>query len=405
MESMSGRERIMTALFNRQPDRIPATPDISIMIPNKLTGKPNYEVEINGNPSMTSSYIRAARYFGIDGWLFNGSLSFKTKSDVTQECTIEKSMDRWIVRTVTHTPDGDMTSLSIHPYNNPGTVMEKPVKNFKEDYKKLKHFYSELVSYDDTIYRQQKKEIGDGGMICCFIDPPGFQIYSGLMSLEDITYAYMDYPELFEELVMIHEKQAVQKMEMYADAKVESILTGGSGSLTLQSPELFRKLSLPTIKKITAMAKQEGILTGIHSCGKEYEIVESCANETDLNYLNPLEVPPMGNCHLADIKTKFGNKVALMGNLHTSEVMLFGNVEMVRLESLRAIRDAGERGGFVLSTGDQCGRDTPFENIFEMVNVAREYGTYPLDMDHIKHEICRLEISGIKGATGNEKNI
>jgi uroporphyrinogen decarboxylase len=405
MDIMTGRERIMTALFNKQPDRVPATPDISIMIPTKMTGKPNYEIEVNGNPSMTSAYIRAARYFGIDGWLFNGTLSFKMKSHIAHESAVEKGMDRWTVRSVIHTPDGDMTTISVYPFNNPGTVIERPVKNFKEDFKKIKHFYSEILSYDDAIYRQQKKEIGEGGMICCFIDPPGFQIYSGWMGLEQLTYAYMDYPELFEELVELHEKQAIQKMEMAIDAKVESILTGGSGSLTLQSPALFRKLSLPTIKKITAMAKQADILTGIHSCGKEFEVVEFCANETDLNYINPVEIPPMGNCRLADVKQKFGSKLALMGNLHTSEVMLFGSVDTVRLESLRAIRDAGQGGGFVLSTGDQCGRDTPFENIFALVNVAKEFGTYPLDMDRINDEIKKLEQSGVRGAIGNEESI
>lgn len=405
MDTMTGRERIMAALFNKQPDRIPATPDISIMIPSKLTGKPNYDIEVNGNPSLTSAYIRAARYFGIDGWLFNGTLSFKRKSHVSQESSVEKSLDRWTVRSVIHTPDGDMTTMSVYPFDNPGTALEKPVKNFKEDFKKIKHFYSEILSYDDAIYRQQKKEIGDGGMICCFIDPPGFQIYTGLMGLDQLTYAYMDYPELFEELVELHEKQAIQMMEMAIDAKVESILTGGSGSITLQSPALFRKLSLPTIKKITAMAKQADILTGIHSCGKEFEVVESCANETDLNYINPLEIPPMGNCHLADVKQKFGSKLALMGNLHTSEVMLFGSVDTVKLESLRAIRDAGQGGGFVLSTGDQCGRDTPFENIFELVNVAKEFGTYPLDIDRINDEIKKLEQNGVKGARGNEERI
>ena len=398
---MTGRERIMTALSNKQPDRIPATPDISIMIPCKLTGKPNYEIEVNSNPSLTSAYIRAARYFGMDGWLFNGTLSYKLKSEVTREITIDKQPDRWHVRTVIHTPDGDMTSVSVHPFNNPGTMLEKPIKQFKEDFRKIRHLFSEIISYDDSIYHQQKKEIGEEGMICCFIDPPGFQIYSDLISLEQLVYAYADFPELFEELVEMHEKQAVRKMEMAIDAKVESILTGGSGSITLQSPALFRKLSLPTIQKITAMAKQAGILTGIHSCGREYEIVESCANETDLNYLNPLEIPPMGDCNLSDIKQKFGAKLALMGNLHTSEVMLFGSVESVRLESLRAIRDAGQGGGFVLSTGDQCGRDTPFENIFELVDVAKEYGTYPLDMDRIEDEIKRLEKQGVHGAGGH----
>lgn len=403
METMSGRERIMTALWNKQPDRVPATPDISIMIPTKLTGKPNYEVEVEGNPSLTSAYIRAARFFGLDGWMFNGSLSFKLASELHRDSRVEKYSDRWIVRSTLHTPDGDLDSVAIHPYNNPGTGVEKLVKDFKQDFKKIRHLYAPVVSFDDSVYRAQKLEIGDLGMICCYIDPPGFQNYFGWLGLDQLTYATIDYPELFDELVAMHEKQAVQKMEMAAEAQVESILTGGSGSITLQSPALFRRLSLPTIKAITAIAKQANILTGIHSCGKEYAVVEACANETDLNYLNPLEVPPMGDCHLADVKRKFGHKVALMGNLHTSEVMLYGSVDTVRLEALRAIRDAGQGGGYVLSTGDQCGRDTPFENIFALVQVAREYGQYPLDMDRIHNEIKRLENSGVAGASGNEE--
>ncbi len=119
--------------------------------------------------------------------------------------------------------------------------------------------------------------------------------------------------------------------------------------------------------------------------------IHSCAIETDLDYVNPLEIPPMGDCDLAEIKAKFGHKLALMGNLHTTQTMLLGSVSDVRREALKAIRAAGQEGGFVLSTGDQCGRDTPFENIFEIVKVAREFGTYPLDMDKINDELRRLE--------------
>jgi uroporphyrinogen decarboxylase len=41
-----------------------------------------------------------------------------------------------------------------------------------------------------------------------------------------------------------------------------------------------------------------------------------------------------------------------------------------------AIDAAGAGGGFILSTGDQCGRDTPDENIFKLIEVARTYGRY-----------------------------
>jgi len=235
--------------------------------------------------------------------------------------------------------------------------------------------------------------MGEMGMICVYIAPPGFQNFVVLFNgnLEALTYAYQDYPDLFEELVELYERHELQRLDMALDAGVESILTGGSGSITLQSPALFRKLTLPTIKKITKRCREAGVLCGIHSCGKERDLVEACANDTDLDYVNPLEIPPMGDCDLDELKVKYGHKLALMGNLHTTRVMLHGNVNDVRREALKAILAAGQNGGFVLSTGDQCGRDTPFDNIFELVRVAKEFGVYPLDTGRIQQEISRLE--------------
>ena len=386
METMTGRQRIMTALRNQQPDRVPATPDISIMIPSRLTGRPFWEIEVNDNPSLTTAYINAVKFFGIDGWMFNGSLDFKLKSDVTSEKeVIWRDAEKWIVRHTLHTPDGDLTQTQVSPRDNPSTMTEKLIKNFKEDFKKIRHLYSGVVSYDASEYHRQKKLMGELGMICVYIAPPGFQNFVGLFdgNLEALTYAYYDMPDLFQELVELHERHELQRLEMALDAGVESILTGGSGSITMQSPALFRKLTLPTLKKITRRCRETGVLCGIHSCGKERYLVEACANETDLDYVNPLEIPPMGDCDLAELKQKFGHKLALMGNLHTTQVMLFGSVNDVRREALKAILAAGQNGGFVLSTGDQCGRDTPFENIFELVKVAKEFGTYPLDVDRI----------------------
>ena len=84
----------------------------------------------------------------------------------------------------------------------------------------------------------------------------------------------------------------------------------------------------------------------------------------------------MGDCDLAKLKKEFGKKISLMGNLHTTEVMLRGTPGDVRRASRKAIDDAAEGGGFILSTGDQCGRDTPDENILAMIEVARTYGAY-----------------------------
>ena len=84
----------------------------------------------------------------------------------------------------------------------------------------------------------------------------------------------------------------------------------------------------------------------------------------------------MGDCDLAELKRRFGDRIVLKGNLHTTEVMLRGTAAEVAAASRKAIDDAGAGGGFILSTGDQCGRDTPDENIRAMVETARTYGRY-----------------------------
>lgn len=114
----------------------------------------------------------------------------------------------------------------------------------------------------------------------------------------------------------------------------------------------------------------------LHSCGKERILVEICANETDLDCINPLEEPPMGDCDLAEVKRTFGKRLSLMGNIHTTKIMLHGTPEDVEKAAKWCIDVAAEGGGFILSTGDQCGRDTPEENIFKLVEVARTYGRY-----------------------------
>jgi len=84
----------------------------------------------------------------------------------------------------------------------------------------------------------------------------------------------------------------------------------------------------------------------------------------------------MGDCDLAEIKKLYGDKLVLKGNLHTTDIMLRGTPDDVREAAKKAIDAAAEGGRFILSTGDQCGRDTPDENIFALIETAKTYGRY-----------------------------
>jgi uroporphyrinogen decarboxylase len=130
------------------------------------------------------------------------------------------------------------------------------------------------------------------------------------------------------------------------------------------------------VKRVIELATAAGIPTHVHSCGRERELVKIMAEESDLTIIDPLEPPPMGDCDLAELKRLWGDKIVLKGNLHTTDVMLRGTEEDVVQASKKAIDDAAAGGGFVLSTGDQCGRDTPEGNIRALVETARTYGRY-----------------------------
>ncbi|MCK5852762.1 hypothetical protein KAH27_07000 [bacterium] len=158
--------------------------------------------------------------------------------------------------------------------------------------------------------------------------------------------------------------------------KPDFLCVGGSGTLVFQSVDIFRQLAFPAVKRGIELATAAGIHTHVHSCGPEKELVKIMAEETDLTVIDPLEIPPMGNCNLSELKKLYGDKIVLKGNLHTTEVMLRGTVDEVIAASKKAIDDAAEGGRFILSTGDQCGRDTPLENLYAMIETARTYGKY-----------------------------
>lgn len=402
MPAMTSRERMLAAMLNRQPDRVPVAPDMSNMIPCRLTGRPFWDIYLYQDPPLWRAYINAARHFGTDGWIYSLDGFYVSdpaapppSADIKQETVIiEKNAARIVTRGYAQRKgQGKEWSklVVVYPRADPPTTLlaekvglaKAPDKYWPiEGVKPQKQGFALLQEALDLF--------DDGGVIGAGFYPPqlvgpdlghGFSIY--------------DYCDRYDEVkrwslnAMKWEVEHLQRV-LAGPVRPDFVLTGGSGMLVFNTPDIILDLSLPFLKECTRLCKAAGIPTQIHCCGPERELVAIVARETDLSSINPLEIPPMGDCDLAEIKKSFGNRLGLMGNLHTTEVMLRGSVKDVRRESLKAIRAAGEGGGFILSTGDQCGRDTPDANIREMLNVGREFGNYPLDLAAIDREIKAL---------------
>ncbi|MBI2939565.1 MAG: hypothetical protein HYY04_03935 [Chloroflexi bacterium] len=353
------------------------------MIPCRLTGKPFWDIYLYQDPPLWRAYLDAVRYYDIDGWLTYANLRYTyPPNDVQFTLSGEEIVRRengWIItRTTTHTPAGDLWTERTYYPDNPPTFTRKLVKDVEQDMPKLRHMYPIPTGYDASELELMRREVGEDGVVGMAIIPPGLGSLFGLFDggLAPGIYAYHDHRDLVLELIEMMAAVTLRKTEMAIDARPDYILTGGSGLWTFNTPQAFRELYLPTFQKQTRMCKEAGVPTMVHSCGKERQLVEIFASESDLDCINPLEPPPMGDCDLAEVKQKFGHRLSLMGNLHTTEVMLHGTPEDVARAAREAIDAAGKGGGFILSTGDQCGRDTPDENIFTLVRTAREYGRY-----------------------------
>ena len=378
---MTSKERFLTAIRNGEPDRVPVVPDVSCMIPAKRTGLPFWDTCLLNNPPIWEAYLETANYFGFDIWFQYGDLQFMT--DPVVEWCVERSMDvakdRMIERRNLKIGSETFFHENTCPRDDPPSPTKKIIDDFAKDWPRLKrHLFPEIVGYDKELFERQRAAVGEQGIFGTFIETPGVSEWFHLMAggLEAVVYALMDHPDLIEELCEMHHRHAMRRLEMVCDVAPDFVLLGSSGSLTMASPELYRRWSLPTLQAQTKLLKEAGIASMLHSCGKEYELVKMCAEETDLDCINPLEIAPMGDCDLARLKHEFGSRLSLMGNLHTTDIMLRGSVQDVEEASRRAIDDAASGGGFILSTGDQCGRDTPEENIFAMIRVAQEYGQY-----------------------------
>ncbi len=220
--------------------------------------------------------------------------------------------------------------------------------------------------------RRVKELMGDQGLVGVDLT------HSVALNSVEAIYEYYDNPDKHEawawQRVDTAERRFAKIMAM--EVKPDFLCVGGSGTLIFQTVPIFRQLAFPAVKRAIELATAAGIPTHVHSCGPEKALVKVFAEETSLTVIDPLEIPPMGDCDLAELKRLYGDRLVLKGNLHTTQVMLMGTAEDVTSASRKAMDDAAAGGGFILSTGDQCGRDTPDENILAMVEAARTYGRY-----------------------------
>ncbi len=325
MISMTNRERLIKVMEGEIPDCVPVCPDISNMVPARLTGKPFWDIYLYQDPPLWKAYIDAVRYFDIDGGfeLYEFGDLFSDREKKWEQKIIHRDKDRIVTRDLCPETGEWSRFVLVHTRWNPpstdilpGTPGLPEVPDAWEEVKGAREWPTGM-----ELWKLIRKEMGENGIVGM---PSG--VRTVILERPEDVYAYYENPRPFLEKRdrMIEKMERRMKVIEKLDEKPDFLFCGASGSLVFQSPEIFRELILPALQKVTELADKLGIPTHVHSCGPEKDLVKMVAEETRLTVVDPLEVPPMGDCNLAELKNKYGNSIILKGNLHTTEIMLKG---------------------------------------------------------------------------------
>ena len=356
------------------PDHVPVIPDISNMVPARRTGKPFWDIYYHNDPPLDVAYVDAVHHYGMDGWYIYDNATMceepAWQSRIIASDDDEMKVERWI-----DTPFGRLAEITGYPRFDPPWPVQGMIKDIREDFPKLRWFMEQKPL--DILFKNRNR-IGDSGIFGVAIETfMGFWVWvrdgGSMRAIQDIAEFPEEMCEVLDFYLQFVERAATRIARERPD---EILIAGSSSSLSLSSPRIYRLFDLPVIKTISSACHGAGIICHQHTCGKSRLIVEINHKETDIDVMEPLERPPGGDVDLAEVKRLFGDKFCLKGNVNTFETMLSGTVEDVVKEARACIDAAAAGGGFILSTGDQCGRDTPDENIFALVDVAKTYGAY-----------------------------
>jgi uroporphyrinogen decarboxylase len=211
-------------------------------------------------------------------------------------------------------------------------------------------------------------------------------VWSGVRDYMGFQQALMDMllrPSLVEAVVVRCVDHYIRVIERAAELGVNVVFTGddiADSRGPLFSPKLWKALLLPHYVRLVEAIHGAGLYHWKHSDGNLYPFLDSIV-DAGSDAIDPID--PMGGMELAVVKARYGDRVAIKGNIDQVELLIKGPPAAV-VESVKtAIRDAGVGGGYVCSSSNSIHSGVDPTLYLVMVDAIHDYGRYPLDMDRL----------------------
>jgi len=382
---MSPRERILTALSRKEPDRLPvdlgATHNSSIHIDayNKLKEYLGIKEEekivfVDIIQQAVTPGEKVLEALEIDTRIISANPPKNWKLIMNEEEDSHWFIDEWGVKWK-KPKHGYYFDMVEHPLKN-ATIKELddypwPDPDDPGRYEGLEERAKEL--FENTEYAI----VGDAraGSL--------FERNWYLTGIERFLTDMLINQEFIEKLLAISLEIQEKEISKFLDAVGEYIqVLALNGDLAMQtgplmSPDLYRRIIKPYHKKLHRLVKSKtNAKVFRHCCGSIVSFLPDFI-EYGIDAIHPVQVSAR-NMDTKKLKEEFGDKIGFWGGIDTQHILPYGTVKNVEEEVKRRISDLAPGGGYVLAAVHNIQRDVPPENIVAMFKAAKKYGKYPI---------------------------
>lgn len=349
---MNSRERVLTAISRKEPDRVPIylwlTPHLIERL-EKERGVKDYE-----------EYLKMDIRF-VD---YKAKPEEKDYSAYTKDFHPQAIVDNWGCGTY---PVGYYHFTKAQcPMKSFSTI--KDVENYP-----FPEFRTMVEEMSIAVKAIQERNL----LACSSYEMGTFEQGHALMSMEELLSNMYMNPEM---VTLLFDKISEIKARIagtFVEAGVDILWIGddiGVQNGPIMDPEMWRKFLIPPLKKIINAARSVrfDIPVAYHTCGCIDWAVDDLI-EAGVDILQ--SVQPEAN-DSAVLKEKFGDRISFWGGVGSQSTMSGGTVVDVKNEVIHLIETVGRGGGYICSPAHFIEPETPLENIDAFVDAIEEYGYY-----------------------------
>jgi uroporphyrinogen decarboxylase len=348
---MKSRERTLTAIDLKEPDRVPIFAD---MVP-ELEDKFFHKYGLSGNKLLT--------FLGND--LVVEAVGVANSYAKINEG--ETRDDEWGIgwKAAKHNK-GTYTEISSRPLEN---ASYKDLKEYKipdpEDDKRYEAVY------------KLKEDFSDEYAVMIDLSCTIFEISWYLRGMDKLLMDMVVDSRFVNDLMDKVLEFYIPAAKKLAKIGVDIIWTGddvGMQTGMMLSPEMFNtylkeryRIFINEIKRTNDKVK-----IAFHSDGSIVPIIDDLI-EIGVDILNPVQPKCMDP---KKIKDNFGSKLCFMGTIDEQDILPFGTLEDLRIEIDERIETVGKGGGLILGPTHNIQNDTEMEKVEFMFDYIKEKGIY-----------------------------